>query len=89
MTRPEELVADARLCSLAHALGGVGVPEQPADALTERAKVAGVDQIARAPVLDLVADAPDPGGDHRAPLPHRLRDGEAEALRQALLRDDV
>ena len=38
-----------------------------------------------AAVLDLVPDASDAGGDHRPRLPHRLRDGQPEALGQALL----
>ena len=43
------------------------------------------------PVLavdDLVLDAADRAGDHRPALPHRLGDGEAEALGEALLHDD-
>src|ERR1017187_1512756 len=85
----EEQVAYARLRRCAHALRAVGVVQQPADALAEGSQVAGVYEEAGASVLDLVSDAADPRRNDRAPLPHRLRDGEAEALRQALLRDDV
>src|SRR5215831_754552 len=39
-------------------------------------------------IADLVGDAPDRARDDRPFLPHRLRDGEAEALGEALLDDD-
>ena len=37
----------------------------------------------------LVLDAADPAGHRRAGLPHRLRHGQPEPLRQALLHDHV
>jgi len=48
-----------------------------------------VEQDSGLAVDDLVLDAPDPTGHDRARLPHRLRHREPEALREALLGDDV
>jgi hypothetical protein len=46
-----------------------------------------VEQQAAVAVHDLVLDAADPRGDDRPGLPHRLRHGKPEALRDALLHD--
>ena len=65
---------------------------RPAGALTRApnaARSSRVDEEAGAAVLDLVLDAADARGDDRPALPHRLGDGEAEALGEALLHDDV
>src|SRR5664280_1418758 len=85
----EEQVAYACLRRCADALRAVGVLQEPADALAEASQVAGVHEEAGAAVLDLLPDAADRRGDDRAALPHRLCHGEAEALRETLLRDDV
>jgi hypothetical protein len=55
----EEVVADADLRGLAHALGGVRVRKQRADGGAEVGAIACVDEAARAAVLDLVLDAAD------------------------------
>ena len=47
-----------------------------------------VEQHAALAVDDLVLDAADAAGDDGAVLPHRLGDGQAEALGEALLHDD-
>ena len=41
------------------------------------------------PIDDLILDPADAGADHRPALPHRLGDGQPEALGEALLHDDV
>ena len=66
-----------------------GSREQDAHLLAEGAEVERVDQAAGAAVLDLVLDPADSRRDHGASFPHRLRHREAEALREALLGDDV
>src|SRR5271157_1408129 len=87
--RPEEQVAYAGLRRRTHALGAVGVFQEPAHSLAEGPQVEGVHEVAGAAVLDLLSDAADARGHDRAALPHRLCDGEAEALRQALLGNDI
>src|SRR5438046_412478 len=55
------------------------------DRVPERREVARIHEDPTYAVVDLVSDAADPGGDERASLPHRLRDGQPEPFREALL----
>src|SRR5205807_8307034 len=85
----EEALRDPLPGGLAQLLRRGGIAEHAADGPPKLVDVAGiVDQHAAATILDLVPDASDAARDHRLPLPHRLGDGEAEALRKALLDDD-
>ena len=78
----------SRACG-AHRVHRRRVGEQRADGAAERREVARVrEQDAALAVDDLVLDPADAAGDDRPVLPHRLGDGEAEALREALLHDD-
>ena len=56
---------------------------------SERLEVSRIDQATVDAVVDLIPDAPEPARDNGACLPHRLGHGESEALREALLDDDV
>src|SRR3954471_15944803 len=85
----EVAVADPLASRIAEPCREVGVAEQLAERSGVRVEVSGVvEEDAALAVDDLVLDAADSGGDHRPALPHRLGDGQAESLDQALLDDD-
>src|SRR3954454_6542208 len=84
----EEPVAYPRLRGGAERGTAGAVRQQPRDGSGVGVEVCGVGkQYATEPVLYLVLDAADGRGHHRACLPHRLGDRQAEALDQALLHD--
>src|SRR5829696_4463887 len=86
--RAQERVADVLTGALAELLGSVAVREQVPQCRSERLEVKRVHQHAILAVEYLVLDASDPARHHRAALPHRFRNGQAEALREALLDHD-
>src|SRR5438105_5812964 len=73
----------------AHASRCLGVREHVGHVLAKGDKIKGVNETARDAVLDLIRDAAHAARDDRTSLPHGLRHGEAEALGQALLHDDM
>ena len=66
-----------------------GESQQARDGAREPVEVARVDEQPALAVDDLVLDAADAAGDDGAVLPHRLGDGQPEALGEALLDDDL
>ena len=85
--RAEEMLAGVLLAAAAEALAQLGIGEHLGAA--QRALLAGVDQEPGLAVLDLERNAADVAGDRRASLPECLGDGQAEALADRLLQDDV
>ena len=81
----EEVVVDARVGGVADSPCPVRFGEQPRDGGCELDQIGRVGgQHARSSVRELVADSADAARDDGARLAHRLGDGEAEALGQAL-----
>src|SRR4051794_35902082 len=90
MARPKERLANPLACGLPDGLGGFRITEQRVDRFADGDQVGWViHEAAGFAVDDLILDAPDATGDNRPRLPHRLRDSQAEALCEALLKDHV
>ena len=90
MTPAQEITADALVGSCTKSPGPLPVAEESGDGGAESGEVPRVvDEDSACTVVDLVGDAADAGGDDRASLPHRLGDGQPEALGEALLHHHV
>src|SRR5215211_61154 len=88
VARRQEFLAHTSVPSPTHLSSVLGIAQEVRDRTADGRRVRGVDERTAYAVDDLVLDAANTARHHRALLPHRFGDRQAEPFGEALLDDD-